>query len=628
VKVLLASGAMGFGFGLLHASWQDAVEGAQAAAGVVSYPPSNPFGIYLANTWTLLHQIPAVMVALGVPELTLTKLLSGLIGMLQFQGIALGVLALSSDMVIATLAPLVVVLAAFSDPPQVFYPGAGYIVALFGSGRTYGMVGAHLSLLTLALIANGCSRAAGVVLGLLPAVHPVWGVCTHALVGLAALVEGPRTFGDDHKQGIRYLAGGYLITLTSLACHFALSYRPVLDVDRAEVSQLFWVVVRFWDPHRQPLSVMKLGPALALLGAATGAAALARSNGPLSPKARGFVAALVGGVSFGVPLSFLYWLPTDWAPPVLVSSMPHRLLNLGVPGLPIVFLGVLARDPSVAGRWMLIVLAVLLLVRGPVPSAFWMALAAASYPLLSLQGRPGARAANALVGIGLLCGSVWLLSAHVQSVRMLEAYGRGAQWTGAVMLFAAGCTLLVASLVNARVSLGSQISAPGYRWAAIVVLAVGGSLAFSRSYADWIDRPALRDGTNDPFWEQVSRGRGLLVTASNVPPVQTRTRRPILLDGLRFNMLPYVPGAAPEMARILREVYGIDLLSPPPDVALLGPWINEKVKERWEDRTPEQWQVLGTRFGFTDVLASSDWNLRLPVAAEGRGLSYYRLGAP
>jgi hypothetical protein len=63
--VMLVAGVCGVYFGLTSA-WQIPVESAQAVAGVVSYPADNPFYMYHIQSWTLLHQVPAAVLACGV----------------------------------------------------------------------------------------------------------------------------------------------------------------------------------------------------------------------------------------------------------------------------------------------------------------------------------------------------------------------------------------------------------------------------------------------------------------------------------------------------------------------------------------------------------------------------------
>ena len=66
------------------------------------------------------------------------------------------------------------------------------------------------------------------------------------------------------------------------------------------------------------------------------------------------------------------------------------------------------------------------------------------------------------------------------------------------------------------------------------------------------------------------RQNGLLLTGGSLHLIQFRTRRPVLLDGGGLDALPYAPESGPEMQRVLLDVYGIDLLNPPPEAQYAG----------------------------------------------------------
>jgi hypothetical protein len=125
------------------------------------------------------------------------------------------------------------------------------------------------------------------------------------------------------------------------------------------------------------------------------------------------------------------------------------------------------------------------------------------------------------------------------------------------------------------------------------------------------------------FLAQVAAGQGLLLTAGDLHLIQLRTRRPVLLDGGGLDGLLYSLEAGPEMERILREVYGIDLLNPPEEARGAGripPMANRRV---WESYSPEKWREIARVFHVTQVLTYPDWTLNLPVAAHSRRLLLY-----
>src|SRR5204862_7117957 len=96
--VLLASGVLGFRIGMSgFPDWQVAVETSQVLAGLVKYPAGNPFFIYHLKLWTIVHQLLAPLLALGVSEIRLSLIVSGVLGMVTFQALSMVVYALSRD---------------------------------------------------------------------------------------------------------------------------------------------------------------------------------------------------------------------------------------------------------------------------------------------------------------------------------------------------------------------------------------------------------------------------------------------------------------------------------------------------------------------------------------------------
>jgi hypothetical protein len=133
----------------------------------------------------------------------------------------------------------------------------------------------------------------------------------------------------------------------------------------------------------------------------------------------------------------------------------------------------------------------------------------------------------------------------------------------------------------------------------------------------------MTDRTNDVLFRMLSEGRGLLLTGGDLHLVQLRSRRPVLLDGGGLDALPYAVESAPEMDRILREVYGVDLLNPPEEARFRGSIPPAFTRAVWQSYSREQWAALARRFGVAQVLTPGDWDLNLPVAVRNRSLTVY-----
>jgi hypothetical protein len=138
--------------------------------------------------------------------------------------------------------------------------------------------------------------------------------------------------------------------------------------------------------------------------------------------------------------------------------------------------------------------------------------------------------------------------------------------------------------------------------------------------------PTMSDWHNHAVYAGAHRGQGMLLTASNIRATQLRTRRPVLLEGPALNQLPYVPESGPSMNRVLRRVYGEDLLAAkPPDSPRGGGLDRESGRELWEAREPHEWQALAREFGFTQIVTYSTWKLKLPLVAREEKLSLYTI---
>src|SRR5262245_43735692 len=104
--VLTVSGFLGFVIGIRRfPTWQVSVEGGPVVAGIVQYPPDNPNYIYQLKLWTVLHQVCALWLQAGVSEIALSRLVSGLLGMVSFQALSVLVWAVSGDGLLAIGAP-------------------------------------------------------------------------------------------------------------------------------------------------------------------------------------------------------------------------------------------------------------------------------------------------------------------------------------------------------------------------------------------------------------------------------------------------------------------------------------------------------------------------------------------
>ena len=424
----------------------------------------------------------------------------------------------------------------------------------------------------------GCGwyRTGFFLLGLAPAVHPSVGAWL-ILIASIVFVSDWRGLRVELRPALPAFVAGAGLTAASLAIQLLL-IADVPEVDPSTTTKYLAAFVSFWDMHRQPV---ELGAATVRVNAAVLVVALfflLRRGSELSAASRllmRFVAATAG---LSVALTFVSWIPPDRLPPAILIAMPGRMLNLNMLVAGPLLIGLFAARRRTTSIPLLLILCAALLVGNR--SGLWMfegghqALAAAIPPVL----RPNAT--------------------NVVLIAMLLAIG--VAWFG-------------------RQSGRAAVVRVTY-WATLLLMAAAVILTWN------LQRPRgfeMTDRTNDVLFRMLSEGRGLLLTGGDLHLVQLRTRRPILLDGGGLDALPYAVESAPEMDRILREVYGVDLLNPPDEARFRGSIPPEFTRTVWQSYSRERWEALASRFGVRQVLTPGDWDLKLPVAVRNRTLTVY-----
>jgi hypothetical protein len=160
---------------------------------------------------------------------------------------------------------------------------------------------------------------------------------------------------------------------------------------------------------------------------------------------------------------------------------------------------------------------------------------------------------------------------------------------------------------------------------AVVFLLVGTTAyhAMRRNPMPLADQFALPP--NDPAFQAASRGEGRLLTSGGLWLIQLRTRRPVLIDGGTLDTLPYALASAPQVDRILREIYGTNLFDPPPEARNTGTVPADWTRQTWESYSFDAWRRIGRDWSVTQVLAYGDWQLDLPRVARSRDFALYQI---
>lgn len=575
--VLILSGALGFRVGIVaFPTWQVAVETAQVVARLVEYPAGNPVYLYHTKLFTVLHQICAVLLRLGLSEITLSLLLSGVLGMVAFQALALTVCALSRNVLLAIGATFVVFFSRVTDH------GVTYPILLMGTEHTYGSLGLSLFVLVAALLGSGCYRLGAFLLGVAPAVHPSLGAWLWLAVALVFAWDFKK-LREDLRPALKYFVAGGALAALSLLVHLTVTY-DVPEVAPEIASRYLSAFTRLWDEHRQPVSLQSGGVSLNIGALALALTWLFAFPDHL-PRSAVFLLRFVA-VCAALSLAFVFvsWIPPEKLPSTLVILMPARLLNVNVMVCIPLLVGLIGiyRDRF----WSQLLTAVLLgaVLLGS-RSMVWEWVREKGWPLLPQRLRPDLLLFFTLVSLALLCLAVSTRNDRRRQAPWLATTAARMTWLGIVVL---------AGVLTWRLPTGRP--------------------------------PRFLDRTNDAFFATVAAERnGLMLTSGSDHLLQLYTRRPVLLDGGGLDALPYTLEAGPETARILRDVYEIDLFNPPPEVARRAVIPHDFNKRAWERYSRRRWQEIGRQYNVTQVLTRVDYTLDLPIEAQSRELRLYRI---
>jgi hypothetical protein len=604
--VLLAAGVVGFFIGAVgYADWQAAVEASQVVAGLVRYPPENPFFLYQTQLWSMLHQILAPLLWLGMSERTASLLVSGMLGTLSLQAIATVILAIGRDPWLAAGGAVAVFFAGSTEF------GVAYPVWFVGTSHTYGIVGMSYLVLVIGLLGGGWLGAGGFLLGLAPAVHPSLGLWLGVIVTCCLLCD-PRRLREFWLPVLRpFLCGGAVTTASLLIQRFFISKVP--PGAGPVPPDLYLTFITSWDYHRRPIPWDH--PGVIFNGVVLAAALfwLYRRPETFPGTSRILPRAAVTSSLLGLAATALSWLPPERIPQALLILMPTRVLNVAIIlSLPLL-IGMLGRDRRLPWQQLLLLaLLVGTLLGGDVRNGVFAFFSSRLWDLLLLARVDVDTFSGVMVNpwgvMALVTAGLGIATARIAG---------GGPGTLAVMPGTAGpgwsAPAVATWLRRTSLSLLALI---------VVLAALFSWLRHERGGA------VMEDRTDNPVLATAAAGDGLLLTGGDLHLIQLRTRRPVLIDGGGLDGIAYVPGALPAMAEIVSKVYRIDFAAPPREARGRGVIPAELVRAAWEPLPPAFWRAVRMEYGVNEVLTEADWDLQLPLLSRDRSLALYRIPPP
>jgi hypothetical protein len=533
--------------------WQDPIESAQVIAGLVAYPPDNPFYIMHTKGWSLLNQLSAGVLYLHGSDFTVNFLLAGLAGATSFAGVTLIVQAISRNPLVALATPL------FMYSASLLGPSNGYAIAFLGLPATYGILGLSTMLLTIGLLGCGHARAGALLVGLAPAIHVTFGAYSLLVVATTVVLTYRHLRASTQKVVIFFLLGTG-ITVMSLGGQYYLAPSALPHLDSALMQSYLDAFINNYDYHRHAGRWSSPAVLLAIATAILAALAIRRAN--VSGGAR----LVLYSIAVSVPIALLIVLTANNVTPwyVLKISIPWRFINYSTVCL--------------------------------IPLCF---------SLLAADYLPAPRLRAGLLTTIMGTCFLWRIAQL--------PYENGTYFIVLVLLFLIVCLRLpdLPKATCAWFYRGQQFILVSL----IIVLTMRQVVPdiFPRALSLQTARKELQHRSTTVIFRIASSRPGLLLTAGGMHQIQLVTQRPVVIDGGGLDMFPYIPETGKTFNNILTKIYGADLFVTPSEDDRNKGSLTFSHMSLWEKRSLEEWQNIQREFGVTDILTPASWHLNLPL---------------
>ena len=592
--------------------WDEDYEFAQVVLRQIVHPPGHPHVIYVTNAYSIQVYLSAALLWLSDSAWLVCAVRNVLFVLATVLPVYLLTALLTRRAVWGHVAALFVLFALHvefdSSYPQFIWPG------MFSNGH----VGMAYALVTVCFLIRGRLRIAFLLLGLMPCIHLGHLPPVYLLAGLISLRrwwEGRRA---EVLRALVPFAVGILCCVT-----FWFVQRPFVEpaaaagayFSAANPMPVWHEIVARHDIHR---SIPTGNCQIALVGLLLVSAVMAwreyrswRKPGPWF-----WILAYTAGLASIVWGTMAVHAAMGAAtPPVLLRWMPYRLLN-HVPLLLIASLcAVLAGDgdeeEDKSHAYVL------------VAALLWCLIHPVAKPLVGAAVHARYLAPNAGL-LFALYGAAWgALFASRGTRRALAALLPAAVALALFHQFGAACFVagfLAVAAVDRR-ALWSH--AAWHTWAA-AALCVAAALVVLRQEAG--RRTTLPVGPFErdvaAYFAERDREPAMLVGPPHQLLLQAKTGQAVMSDMALSFMPSYLPGIAPVVDKVFRDVYGV-YLGPVPEAdtqaASMG-W-----QEHWRRRTRQRWCELAHEYSFQYVVAPDDAPLDLPIAVAGDGVALYRV---
>jgi hypothetical protein len=563
--------------GIVYGNWQVVVESGQAISGVVPYDNDNAFYRYHLKAWTFAHQVTALFLLTGLSAKAISLLVSAILGSMIF-GVFSGIVwVLSKHRLFSLVAPFTI-LSLYGIKSHYTY-GVVYPIFMFGTHHSNGVLGRNLAILTLLALASTRARSAFFLLGLLPAFHVTWGAWTWGVV-FWWLVWEKRLNLETLKKCGPWMLGGFTITLVSfLYQRIAAGDFPVVDAETQ--SRHLTAFFEHWDYHRATINLKVHGMYMGVTSLIVAGSWLYSFRDSLSNPAVSFLRILILSSIFSL-IACVFTAFPQFLPNIVNMLMIGRFINLSIAALPVLILGVLVSHVNRSHFVQILLSAHFLYI---VFDQFFMAFLSSD--------RFGWYLPHwmEICGLGLVTAA-YALHSKSKSVNL-----------NSVPLDKRALAIIVGSVSIVFVS---------------AILDHGKPLRNKKSFIVQDISPVL---------QSAAESEGYLISPGGIELIQLITGRPVLLNTGGLDQITVAPGSAPEMARVLEGVYGIDFFDPPDEIKERRPsaLLENSGRDFWESRSPNDWAGISNDFNATQLLAPVEWKIQLTPSITDEDWALYDL---